>query len=210
MFGSLPCPACPLTSRWYGTCYQEPHRSQTSHLGCADHSPAGTQSISLRDPQLFWWLRLLVPLHKDLLLWEARPNFALPALFSSDLDQEVTYLKWIQDLTHDLQALCIRDHGVKLPSNVEILQGERQRSSGGSSEGILGSSALALSEKPVCTYAQTTFFHSLIISPEENPSILGSLTSSGFLSIYWTSIPSSSHPSTFAISSYHWRATTQP
>lgn len=45
MFGLLPCPACPLRSRWCGTCYQEPHRWQTAHLGCADHSPVGTQGI---------------------------------------------------------------------------------------------------------------------------------------------------------------------
>ena len=48
-FGSLPCPACPLRSRWCGTCCQEHHRRQTSHLGCADRSPAATQGIVRRE-----------------------------------------------------------------------------------------------------------------------------------------------------------------
>lgn len=49
MFRSLPCPACPLRSRWSGTCCQEHHRRQTSHLGCADRSPAGTQGTVRRE-----------------------------------------------------------------------------------------------------------------------------------------------------------------
>lgn len=49
--------------------------------------------ISLRDPQQPCSLRLPVPLHREFPLSEAWPNFALPASFSSDLDQEVTYLK---------------------------------------------------------------------------------------------------------------------
>lgn len=45
----LPCPACPLRSRWCGTCCLEHHRWQTFHLRCADHSPTVTQGIVIRN-----------------------------------------------------------------------------------------------------------------------------------------------------------------
>lgn len=72
-------------------------------------------------------IELLVLLHKHFIQCEGRPRYKQhlpPALFSSDLDQEITDLKGTQDLTHNFQALCVRNHGVKLPSNVKVLQEE--------------------------------------------------------------------------------------
>lgn len=127
--GPLPCPVCPLRSRWCGTCCQEHHRRQTFHQGCAGHLPAGKRAVSksiCMAPGV-QGIELLVLLHKHFIQCERRPRYKQPlspALFSSDLDQEITDLKGTQDLTHNFQALCVRNHGVKLPSNVKVLQEE--------------------------------------------------------------------------------------
>lgn len=50
-------------------------------------------------------------------LWNREPT-------QSHLDDKVPKLQVTQDLVHDLQALSIRNHWVKLPSNVKVLGAE--------------------------------------------------------------------------------------
>ena len=45
--------------------------------------------------------------------------------YNSDLDNEAAQFEFRENLGHNLDTLCIRDHWVVLPSNVKILHRER-------------------------------------------------------------------------------------
>lgn len=114
---------------------------------------------------------------------EARPSLPPPSSHSAlTLTRESPIWSELR-ISHDLQALCIRKHGVKLPSNVKILWGGVVRDPQGALRKAPGSCAFP-GGQPHCTHVQATFFI-FRLSAQENPSLPGSLTRPGFLPIYW-------------------------
>lgn len=109
-FMILPCPVCPLWSRWCETCRREHHTLRTCRPGCVCHWPG--------DNRRHFYT-------------EATPTVAEAILHTQpNLDAEVAQVQLAEDLVHYFQTLSVWDHGVVLSRDVKVLFGDDTVASG--------------------------------------------------------------------------------